>query len=124
MSYMYKDYERRDAWAKARRSFSPEGLQGIGTSEVSNACGHGFGTPLELLVTKAGQRGPFRGSETSERGKHNELSIRACFAMNFKRFESSILNSVSIFPKNCHCSLPLMVNWKLWRKDTEPQTEE
>lgn len=153
MSYTFKDYGNREAWENARDPFSPDGIQGIGTSEVANACGHGYGTPLELWETKTGLREPFRGNEASERGKRNEPSIRAWFAMNFKQFRINysefgvyISDELPLFTtldgeleavEDCdfpvlhgvtgqQCFLHLKKGMKgiLEIKDTEPQTED
>ena len=153
MGYTFKDYGNREDWEKARDPFSPDGIQGLGTSEAANACGHGYGTPLELWEEKTGLKEPFRGNEFTERGKLNEPAIRAWFAMNFKQFRIRysefgvyISDELPLFStldgelevvEDCdfpvlhgvtgqQCFLHLKKGMKgiLEIKDTEPQTEE
>ena len=72
-------------WHQLRNPFDPDGIQGIGSSEGATATGHNkYRTPLDLWQEKVGIKEPFSGNEATERGKANEASSRAWFAMNNK----------------------------------------
>lgn len=74
-----------EKWAKVRDPFSPDGLQGVGTSDIATATGHNrYKTPLDLWQEKVGLKEPFKGNAETERGKANEADTRARFAMENK----------------------------------------
>ena len=76
-----------EKWAEVRNPFSPDGLQGIGTSDIATATGHNkYKTPLDLWQEKVGLKEPFRGNADTERGKSNEEAVRASFALDNKEW--------------------------------------
>ena len=72
----------REEWLRLRNPSEPDGIQGLGSSEVAAACGHNrFRDPLELWQEKTGLASPFAGNADTERGKAMEAGIRARFAV-------------------------------------------
>ena len=72
-----------EKWAAVRDPFSPDGLQGIGTSDLASALGrNSYKAPLDLWQEKVGLKEPFKGNEETERGKVSEEVTRARFAVD------------------------------------------